>query len=206
MTLTDQQIRLQNYFENNAYYASYDLLNSIQDGYDEVIAFSGCIVKAAVLPFVAGLTYYDLITLLGDYIGLISIYNTVTNRWMCPTSERKLDKLRPDWETCYGTPELFYPVNHRYFAIYRKPIAAGYGNFYIYYIASAPTLGPTDTIQIPPDYNNALEDYCITDLQEQAQEFTKAMVRFTSYQENLAQLQRWAKSSRQPDRLPNLRG
>jgi hypothetical protein len=124
---------------------------------------------------------------------------------MMPTGERKLDKLRPDWETCYGTPELFYPVNHRFMAIYRKPSAA-YGNFYIYYIASAPTLSAGDSIQIPTDYVNTLEDYCITDLQEQAQEFSKALVRFTSYQENLAQLQRWAKSMRQPDRLPNLRG
>lgn len=205
MTRTEQETRLRNYFENNDYYSSFDFLNSIQDGYDEVIAFSGCIVKAAVLPFTAGLTYYDLITLLGDYIGVISIYNTVTNRWMCPTSERKLDQLRPDWETCYGTPELFYPVNHRFLAIYRKPLVT-YGNFYIYYIASAPTLGPTDTIQIPVDYNDALEDYCITDLQEQAQEFTKALNRFASYQESIHILQRWAKSQRQPDRLPNLRG
>lgn len=205
MTRTEQETRLRTYFENNDYYSSFDFLNSIQDGYDEVIAFSGCIVKAAVLPFVANLTYYDLLTLLPDYIGLISIYNTVTNRWMSPTSERKLDKIRPDWETCYGTPELFYPVNHRFLAIYRKPSAI-YGNFYIYYIASAPTLDATDQIQIPADFINALEDYCITDLQEQAQEFSKALVRFESYQENLAQLQRWAKSSRQPDRLPNLRG
>lgn len=205
MTRTDQEIRLRNYFENNDYYASLDFMYTIQDGYDEVIAFSGCIVKATVLPFVAGLTYYDLLTLIPDYLGVISIYNTVTNRWMSPTSERKLDKLRPDWETCYGTPELFFPLNHRFVAIYRKPSTV-YGNFYIYYIASAPTLGPTDPIQIPTDYQNALEDYCITDLQEQAQEFTKALTRFTSYQENLAQLQRWAKSSRQPDRLPNLRG
>ncbi len=206
MTRAEQEIRLRNYFENNEYYSSFDMLNSIQDGYDEVIAFSGCIVKAATLPFTAGLTYYDLLTLLPDYIGLISLYNTLTNRWMCPTGERKLDKLRPDWETCYGTPELFYPVNHRFMAIYRKPIAVGYGNFYIYYIASAPTLAAGDLIQIPTDYVSALEDYCITDLQEQAQEFTKALTRFESYQENLHQLQRWAKSSRQPDRLPNLRG
>jgi hypothetical protein len=205
MTRTDLETRLRNYFENNDYYASIDFGYTIQDGYDEVIAFSGCIVKAAVLPFQANLTYYDLITLLDDYIGLISIYNTVTNRWMVPTSERKLDALRPDWETCYGTPELFYPVNHRFLAIYRKPSTI-YGNFYIYYIASAPTLGPTDPIQIPTDYANTLEDYCITDLQEQAQEFTKALTRFESYQANLQQLQRWAKSMRQPDRLPNLRG
>jgi len=206
MTRAEQELRLRNYFENNDYYSSFDFLNSIQDGYDEVIAFSGCIVKAAVLPFTANLTYYDLLTLLPDYIGLISIYNTVTNRWMSPTSERKMDKIRPDWETCYGTPELFYPVNHRFLALYRKPSVVGYGNFYIYYIASAPALAANDTIQIPTDYVSALEDYCITDLQEQAQEFSKALMRFSSYQENLSQLQRWAKSSRQPDRLPNLRG
>jgi hypothetical protein len=205
MTRTEQEQRLRNYFENNDYYASLDFSYTIQDGYDEVIAFSGCIVKAAVLPFVADLTYYDLLTLLPDYLGLISLYNTVTNRWMCPTGERKLDKLRPDWETCYGTPELFYPVNHRFMAIYRKP-STTYGNFYIYYIASAPTLAAGDEIQIPTDYLCALEDYCITDLQEQAQEFTKALARFTSYTEQLSLLQRWAKSMRQPDRLPNLRG
>jgi hypothetical protein len=205
MTRIEQETRIRAFFENNDYYSSYDILNSIQDGYDETVAFSGCIIKAQVLPFVAGLTYYDLITLLEDYIGVISIYNTVTNRWMVPTGEKKLDKLRPDWEVQPGTPELFYPVNHRYVAIYRKPIVA-YGNMYIYYVASAPTLGASDAIQIPADYANTLEDYCITDLQEQAQEFSKATVRFQSYVDNLKQLQRWVKSNRQADRIPNLRG
>jgi len=203
-TRADLEIRLRNYFENNTYYSSEDFLNSIQDGYDETVAFSGVNVKATTLTIQPNLSYYDFRTLIPDYLGLIALFNSVTRRWMIPTSVRKLDKIRPDWETCLGTPEYFVPITFRYLALFRKP-AATYGDMYVFYVATAPTIGQDDEIIIPADYQNALSDYCITDLLEQQQEFSKAMTRFKSYVDNLKELQRWAKAQRIPDRMPSLK-
>lgn len=206
MTRTDLEHRLRLFFENNVYYSTDDFVNSIQDGYDESIAFSGAIVKATTIPFTAGVSYYDMLTLIPDYIGVHSIFNSVTKRWMIPTSIRKLDQNRNDWETAAGTPEYFVPINHRYVVIYRKPIVPAYGNMYVFYRASAPTLGASTDILIPEDYTACLEDYCIADLLEQQQEFTKAGIHLSTYIEDLEQIRVWIQNQRIPDFQPNLRG
>lgn len=205
MTRTELASRIRNYFQNDIYYSGVDLNNSIQDGYDEVVAFSGCIIKSAVLTFTANTTYYDMLTLYPDYIGVIAIFNTVTKRWIIPTSLTKLDQDRFDWEACAGTPFYFVPINHRFIAIYKKPIAANYGNAYIYYVASAPTLVDGDQIQIPDDHISALEHYNRCDLLEQQQEFTKSSQMFKDYLSNLEELRAFVQNKRMPDRIPSLK-
>jgi hypothetical protein len=207
MTRLEQVTRLRNYFENNVYFSTQDFLDSLQDGYDETAAFSGCIIKAVAVPFTEFVTYYDMIALVPDYIGSIAIFNSVTKRWMPPVSMRKLDRHRTDWETAYGTPEYFANVSHRYIAIYRKPGAANYGDMWLYYVAAAPTLS-TDgtTILIPDAFVTTLEDYCITDLQEQQQEWLKAGNYLQTYMRSLEDLRSWAKGKRLPARMPQLAG
>jgi hypothetical protein len=205
VTRADQVTRLRNYFENNIYFSTSDFTDSIQDGYDEIAAFTGVIMKGAVMPFVKDLTYYDMITIFPDFIGTFAIFNSVTKRWMSPTSMKKLDRHRIDWETAYGTPEFFSVCSHRYLALYRKPSADNYGNAYVFYIAAAPTLATdADLIQIPDDFTGVLDGYSITDLQEQQQEWNKAGGYLTEYIRDLEDLRNWAKSQRLPARMPTL--
>lgn len=207
MLQSDLAARLTNYFQNSTYYQSIDLNDSIQDGYDEVCAFSGCILKAVSIPFVNGLSYYDMYAQgITDYIGVVAIFNTAINRWMWPTSTRKLSDVRIDWETAAGTPWYFVPINHRFIAIYKKPITDGYGNMYVFYRAAAPILAPGDPIAIPDDYALCLQDYSITDLWEQNQEWTKAATHIAAYQKTLDELRIWAQNKKLPDRLPSLKG
>lgn len=206
MLQSDLSLRLQNFFANSSYYQGIDLNDSIQDGYDEVCAFSGCILKAAQIPFTNEVTYYDMVGLLPDYIGLVAIFNTTTRRWMWPTSIRKLNDVRIDWETCSGTPYYFCPVSHRYVAIYKKPTTDGYGNMFVYYRAAAPTLASGDKIQIPDDFALVLQDYSITDLWEQNQEFSKASFQAEAYQKTLEELRVWVHNQRNPERMQSLKG
>lgn len=205
MTRHDLEHRIRNHFENDTYYSSDDVVNSIQDGYDETVVYTGLILKATTIPFTSLLSYYDMITLIPDFMAVVAIFNSVTRKWMIPTSLRKLDQVRPDWETAYGTPMYFAPVSHRYVAIFMKPLAVGYGDMYIFYKATAPQAADTDTILIPEDYNHCLIDYVISDLWEQNQEWGKAGVHLQAYQESLEDLRLWMKSQRLPDRLPGLR-
>lgn len=205
MTRVDLQTRLQNHFNNPNYYDVQSLNDSIQDGMDEVAAFTGCIYASASLPFTINVSYYDMLTLLPNYIGVVAIFNAVINRWLIPTSEKHLDQVRIDWESAYGTPYYFYPKNHRYVAIYKKPANVGYGNMYVYYMASAPLLNDSTPIPIPDDHITALESYCIRDLWEQQQEFGKASDYTEVYGKNLETLRVYMRNRRNSDRQMSLR-
>lgn len=205
MTRVDIQVRLQNFFQNPQYYQTIDMNDSIQDGMDEIAAATGCIFQSATLPFTANTTYYDLLTLLPNYLGVVAIYNAVINRWLLVTSILKINQVRIDWETAAGTPYYFVPVSHRYIAIYKKPIVPDYGNMYIFYVASAPLLTDSTPIPIPDDHIQALESYNIQDLWEQNQEWTKASNYFDTYRKNIETLRVYMQNKRNPGRMISLR-
>jgi hypothetical protein len=207
MTRIDLQARLLNYFgQNMAYYDQNTINDVIQDGIDEVMAFSGVGYNSAVIPFVPNLTYYDMRSILPDYIGVYAIFNRTMNRWMFPTSLRKLDNVRIDWETTIGTPYYFVPVSHRYLAIWMKPGAPTYGNMFILYRSSAPTIFDNTQIPIPDDHIQSLENFCITEMFEMQQEFTKAGLMLPQYQKDLDLLTTYMREKQNPSRAQNLKG
>jgi hypothetical protein len=198
------QIRLQNYLQNSVYYPSIDINNSLQDGLDEIVAFTGCVYKSAVIPFTQFVTYYDLLTLLPDYVGLVAMFNSVIRRWMFPRTLKKFNQDRIDWDTAFGTPYWFAPINHRYVAIYLKPGTAGYGNMLVFYVAAAPQITDSTFLPIPDEHLTVLENYSATDLWEQGQEFSKAEPYLKSYIESLGDLRKLVKSQRNRDRYMGL--
>lgn len=206
MTRDEVELWVRKFFENNNYYTQTDIVDSMQDGYDEIVAFSGCILKATTIPFEQNRTYYDMITTIPDYVGVFAIFNRVVNRWMQSSSVRKFAQDRPDWETAGGTPWYFSVVSHRWMAIYKKPLAASYGNMSVFYVAKAPTLSSGDSvILLPDDHITALTEYIETDLWEQQQEWTKAQNHYNSFMKNEAEVEDWAKRQRSHDRIPSLK-
>jgi hypothetical protein len=204
-TRVDLQNRLAIHFNNPTYYTTQNFNDTIQDGTDEIVALAGTVMKSAELDYTANLTWYDMLSILPDYIGVISIFNLPTKKWLIPTSVRKLDRERLDWETCGGAPWYFTVVNHRYMGIYRKPLVQGYGRMVVYYVASSPVLTDSTAISIPDDHLQVLLDYSITDLQEQAQELTKAQLYFNSYSEGFDQLRIQIQNRRNPGRFVTLK-
>src|ERR1035437_3538533 len=204
-TRLDVAAKLANQFNNSIYYDQQSVMDSIQDGIDEVCAFTGCVYKTAALPFTQNTTYYDLLTLLPDYIGVVAIWNNTIHRWMFPTSLRKFNQQRVDWDSCYGTPYYFCPVNHRYVAIWQKPSVVNYGQMLVFYRAAAPILSDSTPIPIPDEHITALELYSITDLWEQAQEWGKASDSMQDYLKNLEALRVLIHNKRTSDRLMGLK-
>lgn len=206
MTQAELAARINNYFNNPTYYEGVDISASIQDGYDEIGAFSGLFLKAATIPYVANLTYYDMLSLLPDYLGTYAIFSTPIKRWLWSSGTIPLDIDRLDWETALGTPYYFSVVSHRYMAIYKKPAVNNYGNMQVYYKASSPTLGPNDSFALPDDFIMVPQDYVITDLWAQNQEWVKATGHLQSYMDGLKSLKKWLKSQKTPDRMLGLLG
>lgn len=205
LTRLGLQTRLQNHFQNTQYYQGNDWNDSIQDGLDEVCAFSGCLLNSGIIPFTPYTTYYDMLTLFPDYIGVYAIFNTTINRWMFSSSIRKFYQVRIDWETAAGVPYYFSPISHRFVSIFKKPIVEGYGNMIVYYRSSAPTLNDGTIIPLPDDQIFALESYCIQDLWEQNQEFGKAAEYFDTYVKNLEALRIVMQNQRNGGRVVSLR-
>lgn len=205
MTRLDLAAKLENQFKNSIYYDAQAVNDSLQDGVDEVCAFTGCIWKSAALPFTQYTTYYDLLALLPDYIGVVALWNDTIRRWMFPTSIRKLNQQRLDWDTNYGTPYYFVPINHRYVAIWLKPSVPNYGRMFVFYRASAPVLTDSQPIPIADEFVTALELYSVTDLWEQAQEWGKASEASKDYIKNLELLRVLMRNKRNSDRQMGLK-
>jgi hypothetical protein len=189
--------------DEGVFYSTDDLNDSIQDGYAEVAAVTGCIFKATTINLVDNLTYYDFGNLISDYLGVTAIFNPTTKQWLNPTNLRVLEELRDDWELAIGNPFLFWPINFRYVAIYPKPVTTS-GILYIFYRATADVLSGLATPQIPEEYQGVLESYVTCDLQEQAEEFTKAQIEFKSYVESIKEIKQAIHSFRQPDLVHRL--
>ncbi len=204
-TRLDFQTRLQLFFNNSVYYDTQAINDSVQDGLDELCAFSGCVYKSANLPFTQYTTYYDLLTLLPDYIGVVAVWNNTIRRWMFPQSLKKFNQVRIDWDNAYGTPYYFSPINHRYMAIYMKPSVANYGQMFVFYRASAPVLSDISILPVPDEHLIALESYSTVDLWEQAQEWGKAQEQFKTYVSQLEALRVLMRNQRNRDRYMSLR-
>ncbi len=205
MTRDELKANIKVEFEDSANFLELDYDTAIQDGYEEIVATSGCIFKSATIPFEKDLTYYDLRSEIPDFLGVVAIFNPVTRFYLCPLSLRKLDQERSDWECNYGTPEYFCPISHRAMAIYKKPAIEDYGDMYIFYRATAPILSGGTTILIPDDHIKVLENYSFLDLHDRRQEYAKASTVFTDYIKRLEQFRQSVVNQRITDRLSSLK-
>ncbi len=195
-----------------AFYTEVDLNDSLQDGYDDIVILSQCIVKSVTLNWHNDLSYLNFRDDYGitDYLGTIAIYNNPTRFWLRDDlSLRSFDKIRLDWEKWTGTPQFWAPSDPLHIAIAPKYNnvttvdgafdAGGFSNgffvntsmsasltFRLLYWAIAPTL-TTDgsTFLISTDAQDMLEFYVTADMLEQQNEFTKASEYWTKYYNSL---------------------
>src|SRR5947208_15217831 len=63
-------------------YSTSDVDESMQDAADDIVAQTQCIIKKTTLNWTGDLSYYDLITLVSDYLACVAIFNNVNNRWL----------------------------------------------------------------------------------------------------------------------------
>lgn len=184
--------------DNGVFYSAEDINDSLQDGYAEVTAYTGCIFKATTINLVANLSYYDMGSLTPDFLAVTAVFNPITKQWLAPTNLSKLEGLRNDWEVATGNPFLFWPVNFRFMAIFPR-VTVSSGTLYVFYRAHADTLLGTSTPQIPEEHQAVLENYVTGDLLEQAEEFTKASVELESYFKTIKDLRDSTRKFRTPD-------
>ena len=171
------------------FYLDPEINDSIQDGYDEVAAYTGCIESAAAVDFEANLVYYDFLTLIPDFIALVALWNRRTKRWLQPCSDRELDKMAENWETITGEPSYFVPKSHRYAFLHPALPVDSAGDLYVFYKAQADQMSDSSVIQIPePIAQDILFNYTTGDMFEQAEEWNKATLYGADYKSTLNKL------------------
>lgn len=146
-----------------------------QDAYDDIVAYTQCIIKKTTLNWVGDLSYYDFKTLgVSDFLSCLAIYNNVNRRWLFDDKTiRHFDGMRWDWELANGTPENWAALNFKYTAVFPKYKTSS-GNFDLYYAATAPVIVDASTPLIATDFQKLITNYIIGSLLEEIEEFTKA--------------------------------
>ena len=191
--------------EEISFYSDQDILDSAQDGYDEIAVYCGSIIKIEEIQFQSNLVYYNFKDLISDFFSVVSIFNKNTNRWLEPTSELELDDLRSDWELWVGEPQFFFPHSTDYVGIVPHHSTA-VGSMEVHYRAQAPAINNTTRFLIHDEATHLLEDYVKLDLLEQAQEYVKAADPFSEYIKLLTRYANRTKQLGYPDYRPGLRG
>jgi hypothetical protein len=209
-TRTELSSKIRQFLNDSGYfYSESDINDSIQDGYDEVAALSGCIEKVTSISFTLNTVYYDMRSLISDYISVVGIWNRRVKRWLTPVSLRQLDGLSEKWEITTSEPFAFCPVNYRYIAVFPAIAATGSAatnKMYIVYKAAAETLIASSEPAIPLSLQeDILNSYVSMDMFEQAEEWTKAQEHFKSYLEKGDELKSLI-SKRDSERLVRLGG
>ena len=182
------------------YFSESDILEVIQDGYNEVVTLTGCIEKHTVSPMINDLIYYEFGIGISDFYALVGLWNSNTKRWLQARTLREARLIRVDWELMDGEPDNFIVSSYKQVAVFpTKEIATGV--FIVFYNALAETLTLGSIPSIPPKHFNILENYAMSSLLEQNQEFGKAKIYYTEYVETIPKVRQAAKLLAATDRL-----
>ena len=194
------------------FYSASDVNNSIQDGYDEVVALSQTIEKVTTLSWVSQLVYYNFRNLVTDFIRPIAIFDNNNNRWLEHKSLPFLQAQRQDFETIAGAPFWYCVMDFTYTAISPR-LETATGTFDFLYKANAATLAASDVPVLPDSLTSVLELYGTADLLEQAEEYEKAgrywygnvKLNQLGYFDILDKIKKEVRNRESPDRYHTLR-
>lgn len=187
------------------FYSADDVNDALQDGYDDIAVFSGCIQKTANLTLLDNTVYYDIPAAISDFFAVVAAYNNNSNRWLEFQPLKHFDGVRIDWELWTGEPLFGSISNFRYLAFIPHQVDA-VGTITIWYRALAPVLSGSTVPLIHTDEQDLLELYATADLLDQAEEYTKADSYWEQYFTRLMAYKKRVASLATSDYLPVLGG
>jgi len=190
--------------EGVTYYSADDVHASIQDGYDEAVSVIQPFLKTKTITFVDSQVYYNLYTLISDYIRLVGIYNNNTDRWLDFTSLKGLQSKRIDWETTEGNPTEFIVPDFQWIAMWPR-LSTAVGSMDIIYKPKGCTLDGNTELTLTNVDRLLLENYSVADLFEQSEEYSKAQRSLKDYFSELQSAKTVVEQRSLPDIVYKLR-
>lgn len=187
------------------FYEREDIADSVQDGYDEIVALNRPLSGLTTLTLQPNKTYYNLYTSIVDFISLLGIYNTVNQIWLTHKPITYFKQLRRDWELSVGNPIYFSVLSFEYIAIFPRPTIELVDALEIYYVKKAARLDPNSVLDGLQSNDNLVEFYSTADLLEQADEFTKSGLVLKDYFTGIKEHRRMLENRHLPDRIYELK-
>lgn len=157
------------------FYKAEDLLDSINDAYNDVSFLTGFQIKQTFnLAYTANKSYYRVTELASDCIYPLAIFDQQSKRWLDDdTSLKDLDTLDTCWENRNGRVRKWIFAGIDLIAFYPK-VSDVNSLFDLIYVAKPSAVVLTDNPSFATDMAKLVEYYVTADLFEQAEEFTKA--------------------------------
>ena len=163
------------------FYSLSDINESIQDAYDEVVVYCGCLDSEVEINFANNLTYYDIRTLVPNFYRVSKIWHPGINGFYGLSNDRNELSYRNNWELSSNVSrEALVAGPNRIGMVGRSANATGF--FRLFYKTTAPVLSANTVILINEGYIRLIELYGTADLLEQNEEFTKASKLWEEYE------------------------
>lgn len=170
---------------SGVYFNSPEVVLSLQDALDEINIAGEIFTKEASVVVPPNTLYYNIYEAIPDYYRLVSVFSPARNMFLPIKNFRNFATYRRNWEKSYGTPYEIGLVNYQYITFY--PTTPPTQPLTFRYVAFPAPVGDTDLISYPAQFISCVELYCIADLLEQLQEFTKAGIAWQDYETRLGQ-------------------
>lgn len=193
--------------DQGSFYSDIDLNAAIQECYTEYVKDTKVIEKKVTINFQDDLVYYNLRTLVPDFLRVKQIYDTNSRSWLTGRSIVWLDKRYTEWETKLGIPQNFSIISPELIAFFPHLEIATSASFELYYDALAPIIATdSEVLNIFTNSNDLFIFYSTFYLMLQAKEFTKAKLSLQEFDKRLKQAVISANSRALPDRKYGLKG
>lgn len=152
-----------------------DLYSMFNQTYLDWVVYTRCITTTTNnIPWFAG-PYYDFVAAYPLAIGVISVFNQQTNRYLFDFSSRlDMDKIRIDYENWVGTPTYWFPISHTKIGVAPNYFPSPSGLFNLCYWQSTAELVTGDTPLFASDMHYALGKDVVRRALESVEEFSKA--------------------------------
>lgn len=185
------------------YYSEESVNDSILDIYDDIVCQTLPFETSAELDYQANKVYYDLYSLINNYILPVAIYCNVTSRWLTQKSLLQLEAIDSRWEITNGNPIYYSVVDFRRIAFYPHPSTTD-NSFVVYYKYRAPEADVDDIMLISNNSDILVTDGVTEDLLAQSHEFSKASSYLEDYLKGILQERILVEGRSSPDRLLRL--
>jgi hypothetical protein len=190
--------------DQGIFYTDQDVLDALQDIYEDIAFNTSCIEKVVTLTAPAT-PYWRIRSVVPDYFRCFGIFDRNRGEFIEGIHYWRLKEVHSQWESRTGTPYCWSPIGFDYLSFYPHYAAVPSDNFDVFYAAIAPDLTSSETLQLPPNCREVIVDGVLSMLFLQALELQKAELRLADYEVGLAKVQREMDRRSNSDRLKQMR-
>src|SRR3989304_1473421 len=184
---TMERVRARLRPDSATFFSDADMLAAYNDALDEVSEATDFFERQVMLRLREGAVYNDLRGQIPEEaLRVVSVWNPALGIWLDPVTPAALDeRARREWEKVTDTPHWWWMRGLWWMGVHPKPGNATTA-LKVYYCGLHPHASLSNTSfapDLPPDGDDALEEYMLYAFYAQRKEAAKAAERWVRYSE-----------------------